>query len=48
MVFVCHVTLQDHIIKALNLFIIGIPLRKVTIRPRSVAMGTMVKEIQWF
>ena len=45
MVFVCHVTLQGHVIKALNLFMVGIPSRKVTIRPRLVALGTMVKEI---
>ena len=44
-VFVCHVTLQDHVVKALNLFMIMSPSRKVTIRPRLVAMGTMVVEI---
>ena len=45
MVFVCHVILQDHVVKALNLFMITSPSKKVTIRPRLVAMGTMVVEI---
>ena len=45
MVFVSHVTLQDHVIKALSLFMVMIPSKKGTIRPRLVTMDTMVKEI---
>ena len=45
MVFVCHVTLQDHVIKALSFFVVMIPSKKGTIRPRLVTIDTMVKEI---
>ena len=34
MVFICHVTLQDHVIKALNDFMVRIPSRYATIMPK--------------
>ena len=43
--FACHFTLQDHLIKALNNFMVGSPFRNVTILPSLVAMGTMFMEI---
>ena len=42
MVFVCHVTLQDHVIKALNGLMVRGLLREVALLPGLVAMGTMV------
>ena len=48
MVFVCHVTFQDHVIRALFDFIIRSPSRYVTIVPRLVAIGTVVLKIYWF
>ena len=44
MVFDCHVTLQDHMIKALNDFIARSPLRYVTILPSLVTIGTVLGE----
>ena len=42
MAFVCHVTLQDHEIKALNNFMVRSPLSYVTILPSLMAIGTVV------
>ena len=44
-IFVCEVTLQDHIIRALCDFMVRIPLRSVTILPSFVAIDTVVVEI---
>ena len=38
MVFVCHVTLQDHVIKGLNYFVVWSPSRYITILPSLVAI----------
>ena len=43
--FVCHVTLRDHVIKALNDFIARSSLRYVTILPGLAAIGTVVVKI---
>ena len=45
MVFICHVTLQDHVIKALYDFMVRSSSRLVDILPGVVAIGTVVKEI---
>ena len=45
MVFICHVTLQDHLIKALYDFMVRSSLRLVDILPGVVPIGTVVKEI---
>ena len=45
MVFVCSVTLQDHIIKVLNDFMIRNPSKYITILPSLVTTGTAAKEI---
>ena len=45
MVFVCHVTLQDHVIKALSNFMVKSPTKYVTILPSLVAIGTVIVEI---
>ena len=44
MVFVCHVTLQDHVIKALNEFMISSPSRSVTILSSLVVIDPVVVE----
>ena len=48
MVFICHVTLQDHVIRALYDFMVRISSRLVDILPGVVAIGTVVKEIKLF
>ena len=45
MVFICHVTLQDQVIKVLNDFIVGSPSRLVIILPGLLAIGTVVVDI---
>ena len=45
MVSVCHVTLQDHLIKVLNDFIVRNPTRYVTILPGLVAIGIVAMDI---
>ena len=45
MVFVCHVTLQDHMIKALSDFMIRSRLRYITILASLVAIDIVVVEI---
>ena len=44
----CHVTLQDHIIKALYNFMIRSLLRYITILANLVAIDTVIVEIYWF
>ena len=46
MVFVCHVTLQDHVIKVFNDLTVRSPSRYVTIIPSLVAIDTVAVEIQ--
>ena len=46
MVFVCHVTLEDHMIKVLNDFMVGSPSRYVTILPSLVAIDRVILEIK--
>ena len=45
MVFVCPVTFQDHVVKALNDLMVSSPSRYVTILSSLVVMRTMVMEI---
>ena len=45
MVSVRHVTLQDHLIKALNDFMIRSPSMYVTIVPNLVVIGSVVVNI---
>ena len=45
MVFFSHVTLQDHMIKALNYFIVRRPSRYATILTSLVFIGTVVVKI---
>ena len=45
MVFVCHMTLKDHMIKALNDFIVRSILRQVFILSSLMAIDTIVVEI---
>ena len=45
MVFVCHVILQDHVIRVLCDFMFMSPLRQVTILPSFMAIGTAIVEI---
>ena len=45
MVFGHHVTLKDHVIKALNEFMLSRPSRYVTILPSLVAIGTVM--VDW-
>ena len=45
MVFICQVTLQDQVIKVLNDFMVGSPLRLVNILPGLLAIGTVVVDI---
>ena len=45
MVFGYHVTLKDHVIKALNEFMLSRPSRYVTILPSLVAIGTVM--VDW-
>ena len=45
MVFFSHVTLQDHMIKALNYFIVRSPSRYATILTSLVVIGTVVVKI---
>ena len=45
MVFVCLVTLQDHVIKVLNDFMYKSPLRYISILPSLVVIGTVAEEI---
>ena len=47
-VFVCHVTLQDDVIKALNDFMVRSPSRYVTILPNLVAISTAILDIRLF
>ena len=47
-VFVCHVTLQDDVIKALNDFMVRSPSRYVTILPNLVAISTAILDIWLF
>ena len=44
-VLVCHVTLQDHIIKALHDLLVSSPSRSVMILPSLMAIGTVVMEL---
>ena len=44
-VFVSHMNLQDHVIKALNDYMVKSPSRYVTILPSLVAIGTVVVKI---
>ena len=46
MISVCHVALEDHVIKALNEFMIRSPSRIVTIVPSLMATGIEVVEVQ--
>ena len=48
MILVCHVILQDHVIKGTCGYRSWSPSRKVAILPCLVAIGTMVLEISWF
>ena len=43
MVLICHVTLQDHMNKLLNDFLVRTPARYVTILPSLLAIGTVTK-----
>ena len=45
LVFFSHVTLQDHMIKALNYFIVKSPSRYATILTSVVVIGTVVVKI---
>ena len=45
MVFVCHVTFQDHVVKALIDVLVRSSSKSVTILPSFVAMNTMVVKI---
>ena len=45
MVLVCHVILQDHLIKAYYDFVLESLPKYVTILPNVVAIGTLVEEI---
>ena len=45
MVFVSHMTLQDHVIRALNNFMVRSHSRYVTTLPRSVAVGIATVKI---
>ena len=45
MLFFSHVTLQDHMIKALNYFIVRSPSRYATILTSVVVIGTVVVKI---
>ena len=45
MVFACHVTLQDHVIKASNGFMVRSLSKYVTILLSLVAIDTLVVEI---
>ena len=47
MVFVCHVTLQDHVIKALYDFMIRSLSRYLTILASLVDIDAVVVEIYW-
>ena len=47
-VFVCHVTLQDHMVKALYDFVIRSLSRYITILANLVAIDVAVVEIKWF
>ena len=42
MVFVCHITLQVHVIKAFYDFMVRSLSRYITILPSLVAIGTMI------
>ena len=48
MVFVCHMTLQDHMIKALYDFMIKSLSRFIAILASLVAIDIVVVKIQWF
>ena len=48
MAFVCQVTLQDHVIKALYDFVVRSVSRYIRIIPSLVVIGTMVVEIKSF
>ena len=41
MIFVCHVTLQDHVIKVLNDFMVKNPSRYITKLPSLLDIGTV-------
>ena len=41
MIFVCHVPLQDHVIKVLNDFMVKNPSRYITKPPSLLAIGTV-------
>ena len=46
MIFICHVTLQDHLVKAFYDFMVRCSSRQVTILPRLVRnIGTVVVEV---
>ena len=45
MIFACHVTLQDHVVKAYHDFMIKSLSKYVTILPSLMAIGTRVVEI---
>ena len=50
MIFVCHVTLQDHVIKVLNDFMVKNPSRYITKLPSLLVIGTVdIKAVnrQW-
>ena len=44
-IFLCHVTLQVHVIKVLNDFMVRSSSRQLIILPSLVAVGTIVVEI---
>ena len=48
MVFVCHMILQDQVIKASNDFMVRSPSKYLTILPCLVAIGTVVAEYNSF
>ena len=45
MIFACHVTWQDHVIRALYDFLVRSPSKVVTILTSFVAIGTVLVEI---
>ena len=45
MIFICHVALQDHVIRALCDFMSRSPSSYVTILPSFVAVGTVIVKI---
>ena len=48
MFIVFHMILQEHMIKALNDFLVKSPTRQVTILQSLMTIGTVVVNLQWF